>query len=73
MARIAGVKTKRDSKGRITEIIINTKKHPQAVELLQNAGLVEKTSFHKEFEQALTLEEARLRTVDAIKKFPWKK
>jgi hypothetical protein len=73
MADVAGVKMKRDSSGRITEVTIDTIQHPQAVEWLQNEGLLEKASFGEEFEQALTLEEARQKTIEAIKSFPWKK
>ena len=73
MARIAGIKTKRDNKGRITEITINTKKHPQAIELLQQAGLVEKTKFQQELEQGLTVEQARQRTLAKIRSWKWPK
>lgn len=50
MARIAGIKTTKDAKGNLASITINTKKHPQAVEVLQKIGLVAKSDIEKELE-----------------------
>lgn len=73
MARISGVTTKKDEKGNITHIIINVKKHKQAVPLLKEMGLMEKSQFEKECEDAITIEEARKHTHDFIRDLPWKK
>ena len=48
MVRTAGVKTTNDSRGNLKTITINTKKHPQAVELLKEAGLIEKDPLQRE-------------------------
>jgi hypothetical protein len=73
MSRITGIRTKRDAEGRITEITINTKKHPQAIELLQNAGLVEKSGFQQDLEDGLSVEQARQSTLTKIRSWKWPK
>lgn len=50
MARIAGVTTQKDSKGNPAIITINLKKHPEAVPVLKNLGLIEKSDLRKEVE-----------------------
>jgi hypothetical protein len=57
MARIAGVITKKDTRGNITHVTINTKKHPEALGKLKDLGLIEKTQFEKDYENAMTFEE----------------
>ncbi len=59
MARIAGVTTQKDAKGNITHVTINVKKHKEAVPVLQTMGLMEKTKFDMDWENAMTVEEAR--------------
>ncbi len=73
MARIAGVKTQKDSRGNVTHVTINVKKHKEAVPVLQNLGLMEKTQFEKDCEGAITIEEARAHTHAFIKSLPWKR
>ena len=65
MAKIAGVTTKKDAGGNITHVTINVKKHKQAIPVLKEMGLMEKTRFEKECEDAITLEEFR----DSMKNF----
>lgn len=65
MARIAGITTKKDTKGNITHVTINVKKHKHAVPVLKEMGLLEKSEFEKECEEAITLEEFR----DSMKKY----
>jgi|688.fasta_scaffold130700_3 hypothetical protein len=57
MARIAGVTTKKDTRGNITHVTINAKKHPEALGKLKDLGLIEKTQFEKDYENAMTFEE----------------
>jgi hypothetical protein len=72
MARIAGVTTQKDTRGNITHVTINTKKHPEAVGKLKELGLMEKTQFEKDFENAITLEQLR-EDLHKHKSKSWKK
>lgn len=73
MPRIAGVKMQKDARGNVTHITIDVKKHKEAVPVLRELGLIEKTQFEKDCEGAITIEEARAHTHAFIKSFPWKK
>ncbi|MEO7309718.1 MAG: hypothetical protein ABIX01_04925 [Chitinophagaceae bacterium] len=73
MARIAGVATQKDTRGNITHITIDLKKHKEAVPVLKELGLMEKTQFEKECEGAITLEEFKQGLLDHIDSLPWKK
>jgi hypothetical protein len=57
MARIAGVATKKDTRGNVTHVTISTKKHPEAVDKLKELGLMEKTQFEKDSEGAISVED----------------
>jgi hypothetical protein len=59
MPRIAGVTTQKDTKGNITHVTINLKKHRAAVPALQQLGLMEKDQFDIDFENGMTIEESR--------------
>ncbi len=72
MARIAGVITKKDTRGNITHVTINTKKHPEAVGKLKELGLMEETQFDKDCEGAISLEELREDLHSHIRKV-WKR
>ena len=51
MPRIAGIATRKNTKGKITHITIDVKKHPDLAQpLLEQAGLNEKLSFKEEWE-----------------------
>jgi hypothetical protein len=67
MARIAGVTTKKDTRGNITHVTINTKKHPEAVGKLKDLGLIEKTQFDKDFENGTPIEETRIELIEFVK------
>jgi hypothetical protein len=75
MARIAGVTTKKDTKGKITHVTINAKKHPEAVGKLKEMGLMEKSSLQKELEagQYDAISECFDFVREKVKEFPWKK
>jgi hypothetical protein len=71
MAQIAGVKTTKDSQGRLETITINAKEHPQAIEMLKGIGLVEKSDLRKEVEanpeNFMTVEEARKSSLEHLR------
>ncbi len=73
MARIAGIKTQKNTRGEITHVTINLKKHQKVVPMLKELGVVSKTQFEKDCEDALTIEEARIRIKKFVKNLPWKK
>ena len=79
MARIAGVTTQKDTRGKATNITINLKKHPEAVGALKELGLIEKSNLQKEIdvnpENYMTVEEFRQKGHDLIKEnwAHWKK
>jgi hypothetical protein len=73
MSRIAGIATKKNSKGEITHVTINIQKHRDAITpMLYELGVIEKTKFQKECESAVTLEDFRKKMHSRINK-AWKK
>ncbi len=60
MARIAGIATKKNTKGEITHATINVQKHRALITpMLYELGIIEKGAFEEECEQAISLEEFR--------------
>lgn len=47
MTRIAGITTQKNTKGEITHVTINVKKHQQVMPMLNELGIIEKLSFKK--------------------------
>lgn len=73
MARIAGIATKKNTKGEITHVTINVKKHRDVVTpMLYELGVLEKTEFQQECERAISLEDFRGKMHSRINKL-WKK
>ena len=68
MARIAGVTTQKDVRGNITHVTINVKKHKEALPVLKELGLIEKTQFEKDCEGAISIDEAFDDVQEHIKK-----
>ncbi len=70
MARIAGVTTKKDTRGNITHVSISAKKHPDAIVKLKEMGLIEKSQLQKEVEENpanfMTVEEMEKRLLQKI-------
>lgn len=66
MAEIAGISTKNDAFGNLEEIRINIKKNPEAIGKLKSVGLIEKTSFDKEFDEASSVDEVFDRLVKHV-------
>jgi hypothetical protein len=73
MPRIAGVDTQKNTKGEITHLTIDVKKHKEfVVPMLAQLGVKEKTKFEKDWERGISIEEARKRSLNFIDKM-WKK
>jgi hypothetical protein len=59
MPKIAGVATKKNARGEVTHVIINLKQHGKAFNpILKEMGVIEKTQFEKEWEEAISIEDA---------------
>jgi hypothetical protein len=73
MPRIAGVATQKNTKGEITHITIDVKKHKEFVApMLAQLGVKENIKFEKDWEREISIEEARKRSLHFIDKM-WKK
>jgi hypothetical protein len=59
MAAIAGITTKKNTKGQLTHITVDVKKHAAIIPMFNELGLLPKTAFQKERENGITLEEFR--------------
>ena len=73
MGQLPGIKIKKNVRGEVTHVQIDLKKNQQAIPLLKQMGLLEKTAFEKDVETALTVEEARKHTLAFIDSLPWQK
>lgn len=74
MPRIAGVTTQKNTRGEITHVTIDVKKHKEAITpVLYKMGVLEKTKFQKEFEKGVGVEEAFDRVLKFVRTLPWKK
>ena len=73
MPRIAGVATQKNTKGEITHLTIDVKKHKDIVApLLAQLGVKTPSKFEEDWERGISLEEARKNSHDFIRKM-WKK
>ncbi len=72
MAAIAGVITTKNIKGQITHVKVDVRKHKEVLQMLNDRGLVPKTKFQIECEEAIGIEEFRTR-VHAKLKVLWDK
>ena len=81
MTRIAGISTQTNSKGIVTKITVDLKKHPKAKEALTQIGLIaksnedlEREAFYKEFNDPtnLTLDELQESMLKHLDTLPWK-
>ena len=73
MAKIAGITTKKNTKGQVTHVTIDVKKHKDKIPMLTEIGVLPKTDFQKQWEDGLTVEEARQQSINFLKSLPWKK
>jgi len=68
MARIAGIATKKNTKGEITHVIIDVQKHRALITpMLYELGVMEKTTFQVECESAIPLEDFRKKMHKRVK------
>ena len=73
MPRIAGVATQKNTKGEITHLTIDVKKHKDIVApLLEQLGVKTKSKFEEDWERGVSLEEVRVNLHRRIKEL-WKK
>ncbi len=72
MAAIAGVKTQKNTKGQLTHITVDVRKHKEVLPILTEIGLISKTKFDLDFEKGISIEESRKRSLNYIKEI-WKK
>ncbi len=68
MAAKSGIALKKNAEGNLTHVAIDVRKHPQAIPLLKEAGLLPKTQFENDCEGALTHEEALESTLAFVRK-----
>lgn len=73
MTRIAGIQTETDLKGNLKKITIDVKKHPQAINALKEAGILPKTPFEIECENAIPAEVVFEKLREKIKHHKWEK
>ncbi len=59
MAAIAGIKTKKNTKGELTHVIVDVKKHASIIPMFNEMGLLPKTKFQKEREGGITVNELK--------------
>ena len=75
MATIQGIQFENDPSGKPILIKINLEKYGAQLEpFLKQIGIIDaKDDFDKEFEKAISSEEFLKRSINSIKKLPWKK
>jgi hypothetical protein len=59
MANIEGISTRKNEQGEITHVTIDIQKHKEIIPMLEQMGVIEKSTFQKEFDESFSLEEAR--------------
>ncbi len=72
MALIAGIKTKKNTRGQLTHVTVDVRKHKEVIQMFSDLGLIPKTDFQKRCEQGVTVEEARNHSIKHIRSI-WKK
>lgn len=73
MARIAGITTEKDSKGNISKVTFDLKKHrAEIMPLLIKLGAVEEDDFEKEWKKAETISESLKKLKTEMKTWDWK-
>jgi len=57
MAQVAGISTQKNAQGDITHVTIDLSKHGEVfTPVLQQLGVIEKTPFQKEWDEAMSVE-----------------
>ncbi len=73
MAAIAGIKTKKNTRGQITHITVDVRKHKEVIPMFNEIGLLPKTNFQEQCEKGHTADETREILLKHVRSFPWKK
>ena len=74
MAQVAGIKTQKNTKGELTHVTIDVKKHKDFLApILEQLGVNTKSQFQLDRERGIIIEEARSRTKKYLESLPWKK
>jgi uncharacterized protein YaiE (UPF0345 family) len=75
MARIAGIQFNKTPSGKVKSVTFDLKKHGEVITpVLESLGAIEEDEFEKKWKQGgYTVQEAKARTIQVIKKLPWKK
>jgi hypothetical protein len=73
MAAIAVVTTKKNTRGQITHITVDIRKHKEVIPMFNEIGLLPKTKFEELCEKGTALEEARQELLEHVRGFAWKK
>lgn len=58
MAAIAGITTKKNTRGQITHITVDVRKHKEVIPMFNEIGLLPKTKFEELCEKGTPIEEA---------------
>ena len=72
MAKIAGITTKKNTKGQVTPVTIDVKKHKDKIPMLTEIGVLPKTDFQNQWDDAMSVDEFRERIHTFINNLPWK-
>ena len=74
MAQVAGIVTKKNTKGEITHVTVGIKKHKEKfLPIFTEMGVIKKTKFQERCEGALSVEEFKESMIKFVKDLPWKK
>lgn len=74
MARIAGIQTKKNTKGVITHVTIDLRRHKEALPFLEQIGALERDDFEEKWNDPtnMTPQEARQSTLEHVRSL-WSK
>ena len=74
MARVAGITTQKDRKGKISKVTFDLKKHGDAImPILIQLWAVEEDGFEKDWKTAETVEESLGKLKGEMRSWDWKK
>jgi hypothetical protein len=70
MTELAGISVRKNEEGKVTHLIFEVDKHQDFLQpVLNNLGIIEKTKFRQDFDNAMTAEEVRTsiyKTIDHL-------
>jgi hypothetical protein len=59
MAAIAGITTKKNTRGQLTHVTVDLRKHKEVIPMFNEIGLLPKTTFQIERENGITVNELK--------------